>query len=82
MVNIETKDTKLSSGAQILILNQVLSKMISIFLDTFLAAYFYKITQQNIFYLSLYNMIGWFVATIGAFWNADFIKRKNKMNVY
>lgn len=82
MVNIETKDTKLSSGAQILILNQVLSKMISIFLNTFLAAYFYKITQQNIFYLSLYNMIGWFVATIGAFWNADFIKRKNKMNVY
>ncbi len=82
MVNIETKDTKLSSGAQILILNQVLSKMISIFLNTFLAAYFYKITQQNIFYLSLYNMIGWFVATIGAFWTADFIKRKNKMNVY
>ena len=82
MVNIETKDTRLSSGAQILILNQVLSKIISIFLDTFLAAYFYKITQQNIFYLSLYNIIGWFVATIGAFWNADFIKRKNKMNVY
>lgn len=82
MVNIETKDMKLSSGAQILILNQVLSKMISIFLNTFLAAYFYKITQQNIFYLSLYNMIGWFVATIGAFWTADFIKRKNKMNVY
>ncbi len=27
-------------------------------------------------------MIGWFVATIGAFWTADFIKRKNKMNVY
>lgn len=73
---------KLSSGAQILILNQVLSKMISIFLNTFLVAYFYKITQQNIFYLSLYNMIGWFVATIGAFWTADFIKRKNKMNVY
>lgn len=62
MNKLETKDVKLSSVAQILILDQGLGKIISIFLDTFLAAYFYKISQQNILYLSLYNVIGWFVA--------------------
>lgn len=78
----ETKNVKLSNVAQILILDQGLGKIINIFLDTFLAAYFYKISEQNIFYLSLYNVIGWFVATVGAFLVGDFIKRRNKVNLY
>lgn len=82
MNKLETKDVKLSNAAQILILDQGLGKIITIFLDTFLAAYFYKISQQNILYLSLYNIIGWFVATVGAFFVGDFIKRKNKVNLY
>lgn len=82
MKNLETKDIKLSSGPQILIVDQGISKIISIFLDTFLAAYFYKISEQNIYYLSLFNIVKWFVATIGAFLFADFIKRKNKVNLY
>ena len=82
MNKLETKDVKLSNAAQILILDQGLGKIITIFLDTFLAAYFYKISQQNILYLSLYNIIGWFVATVGALFVGDFIKRKNKVNLY
>lgn len=82
MDKIETKDVKLSSAAQILIVDQAIGKIISIFLDTFLAAYFYKISEQNIFYLSIYNIVGWIVATIGAFIVGDFIKRKNKVNLY
>ena len=73
---------KLSKIAKILILDQSIGKVISIFLDTFLAAYFYKISEQNIFYLSIYNIIGWFIATLGAFLVADIIKRKNKISLY
>lgn len=79
---METKNVKLSNSSRILIMDQSISKIISIFLDIFLAAYFYKITEQNVLYLSLYHMIGWFVATIGAFMVGDYIKRKNKVNLY
>lgn len=74
--------TKLSIIAKILILDQSMGKIISIFLDTFLVAYFYKISQQNILYLSIYNIVGWIFATIGAFLVADIIKRKNKVKLY
>lgn len=74
--------TKLSTIAKVLIVDQCIGKIISIFLDTFLAAYFYKISQQNIFYLSAYNIIGWIFATIGAFLVANIIKKKNKVKLY
>ena len=61
---VETKNIKLSKIAKVLILDQAISKIISIFLNTFLAAYFYKISEQNIFYLSTYNIISWIIATI------------------
>ena len=79
---MEKVENKLSNGAQILILDQAIGEIINIFLNTFLAAYFYRISEQNILYLSLYHIIGWFVATIGAFMVGDFIKRKNKVNLY
>lgn len=82
MKNLKTKDVKLSSGPQILIVDQGIAKIINIFLDTFLAAYFYKISKQNIYYLSLFNIVKWFVATLGALAFGDFIKRKNKVNLY
>lgn len=73
---------KLSTSTKVLILDQTIGKIISIFLDTFLAAYFYKISEQNILYLSIYNIVGWLFATIGAFLVADIIKRKNKVKLY
>lgn len=78
----QTKEVKLASGPQILIADQAIAKIITIFFDTFLNAYFYKISEQNIYYLSLFNIVKWFVATIGAFAVGDFIKRKNKVKLY
>lgn len=74
--------TKLSSAAKVLIFDQSIGRIISIFLDTFLAAYFYKISEQNILYLSIYNIIGWIFATIGAFAVANIIKCKDKVKLY
>lgn len=82
MQKSKTKDVKLARGAQILILDQAIAQIINLFLDTFFASYFYKISEQNIYYLSLYHIVGWIVATIGAFAFGDFIKRKNKVNLY
>ncbi len=80
--NLENNSKKISFISKILILDQSIGKIISIFLDVFLAAYFYKISNENILYLSIYNIIGWFVATIGAFLFANIIKTKDKVKLY
>lgn len=73
---------KLSKDAKLIIFDRALGNVVEIFLSTFLAAYFYKITQDNLIYLSIYHMIAWAIATIGAFLVSDYIKRKNKLNLY
>lgn len=73
---------KLSNNAKVIILDTAIGNVIEIFLSTFLAAYFYKITQDNLIYLSGYYIISWIVATIGAFIVGDYIKRKNKVKLY
>lgn len=72
----------LSNNAKIIILDRAIGNIIEIFLSTFLAAYFYKITQDNLIYLSIYHIVAWIVATIGALIVSDYIKRKNKVNLY
>ena len=79
---IKKKNNNLSKLAKTLIIDQSIGKVISIFLDVFLAAYFYKITEQNILYLSIYNIVGWIVATIGAFVVSNYIKKKDKIKLY
>ena len=76
------KSNTLSNISKILILDQSIGKIINIFLDVFLAAYFYKISEQNIFYLSIYNIVGWISATIGAFLVANIIKCHDKVKLY
>lgn len=73
---------KLSKEAKVLIIDRIIGNAIEIFLSTFLAAYFYKITKDNMIYLSIYHIIAWTVATIGALLLSDYIKRKNKINLY
>lgn len=73
---------KLSNDAKIVILDKAIGNVIEIFLSTFLAAYFYKITQDNLIYISIYHIISWIMATIGAFCVANYIKTKNKVNLY
>lgn len=79
---IKKSNGKLSASAKTLIADQVIGKIISIFSDVFLAAYFYKITEQNILYLSIYNIVGWIVAIIGALIVSNYIKKKDKVKLY
>ena len=79
---IKKQKSSLTKSAKTLIIDLSLAKVISIFLDIFLAAYFYKITKQNIFYLSIYNIVGWIVATLGAFIVSNYIKKKDKIKLY
>lgn len=78
----KNNNVKLTLVEKILISDQAIGKIISIFLDVFLAAYFYKISDKNILYLCIYNIIGWIVATIGALAVKNYIKSKDKIKLY
>ena len=47
-----------------------------------MSAYFYKISEEYVFQLALYNVVGWVFATLGAVFLADVIKRKDKIWFY
>lgn len=73
---------KLSFGSKIIILDRAIGNILDLFSNTFLTAYFYKITQDNMIYISIYYIIVWIAATIGALLVANYIKRKNKVVLY
>lgn len=72
----------ISKPAKILVCDKAIGKVIDIFLTTFLASYFYKISEQNMVYLAIYHIVTYVIATIGAFIVSDYIKRKNKIRLY
>lgn len=76
------KNKKLSFPTKILILDNILCKIFSVFTGIFLSAYLYKISEEYVFQLALYNVVGWVFATIGAIFLADVIKRKDKIWFY
>ena len=76
------KNKKLSFPTKVLILDNILCKIFSIFTGIFLSAYFYKISEEYVFQLALYNVVGWVFATLGAVFLADIIKRKDKIWFY
>lgn len=76
------KNKKLSFPTKILILDNILCKVFSVFTGIFLSAYFYKISEDYVFQLALYNVVGWIFATLGAVFLADVIKRKDKIWFY
>ncbi len=76
------KNKKLSFPTKILILDNILCKVFSVFTGIFLSAYFYKISEDYVFQLALYNVVGWIFATLGAVFLADTIKRKDKIWFY
>ncbi len=73
---------KLPFEAKIIILDRVIGNTIDLFLNTFLAAYFYKITEDNMIYIAIYYIIVWVAATIGAIIVGNYIKTKNKVMLY
>ncbi len=76
------KNKKLLFPTKILILDNILCKVFSVFTGIFLSAYFYQISEKYVFQLALYNVVGWIVATLGAVFLADIIKRKDKIWFY
>ena len=76
------KNKKLSFSTKILIIDNILCKIFSVFTGIFLSAYFYQISEKYVFQLALYNVVGWIVATLGAVFLADIIKRKDKIWFY
>lgn len=73
---------KVSIDSKVIILDSAIGKVLDLFSNTFLSAYFYKLTQDNMIYISVYYIIVWIVATIGALLVGNYIKRKNKVNLY
>lgn len=76
------ENNKLSKQGKILVLDRMLGNVVEIFLTTFLAAYFYKISKENIKLLSIYNIISYIVATVGAFAFGNYIKKRDKVKLY
>lgn len=72
----------ISKQAKILVCDRAIGKVIDIFLTTFLASYFYQVSEQNMVYLVIYHIVTYIVATIGAFIVSDYIKRRNKIKLY
>ena len=73
---------KISIESKIIILDNCIGKILDLFSNTFLSAYFYKLTQDNMIYISIYYIIVWIIATIGALLVGNYIKRKNKVKLY
>mgnify|MGYP001152064158 CR=1 FL=1 len=73
---------KLSLGSKIIIIDRAIGNILDLFSNTFLSAYFYKLTQDNMIYISVYYIIVWIIATIGALLVGNYIKRKNKVVLY
>lgn len=73
---------KVSIDSKVIILDSAIGKVLDLFSNTFLSAYFYKLTQDNMIYISVYYIIVWIMATIGALLVGNYIKRKNKVCLY
>lgn len=79
---MKSNNIKLLKNSKLLIIDRAIGQVISVFLTIFLSAYFYKLTQDNMIYISIYHIITYIVATAGAFFVSNYIKRKNKMKMY
>lgn len=75
---METKD----KNKIYLLICEMITNISDLFLNTFLVAYFFQLTNKNITVISLYYLIGY--TTVGIiFWLAgDIIKTKNQVKVY
>ena len=56
---------KLGKNAKLLVINDMFYSLISIFISTFLVAYFLKITNENITKVSIYYIIIYFLTGVG-----------------
>lgn len=73
---------KLKKQTLALIICEMIMSISKMFLDTFLVAYFFQLTNQNITVISIYYIVSYFITGI-IFWLAgDIIKNKNRIRVF
>lgn len=70
------QNKELSKSAKCLILSDLIYTITSLFAETFLVAYFLKITNENIIQISLYRIIVYALTGIGKVFMGNFIKNK------
>ena len=75
-----TKD-KINKSALSLLTIDTLTSILGLFLDTFLVAYFYNITNQNLKVISIFHMITYTVTGMCFWLLGDIVKTKNPVNV-
>lgn len=80
-MNVKTNETKMNftKGAKYLIFSDLIFTITSLFADTFLVAYFLKITNENITQVALYYIIVKGIHGIGILLMGNFIKNKPKI---
>lgn len=73
---------KLGKQTISLIICEIVMSISMMFLDTFLVAYFFQLTNQNVTIISIYYMIAYAIVGIIFWLGGDVIKTKNKVKVF
>lgn len=74
--------TKLKKETISLIICEIVMTISMMFLDTFLVAYFFQLTNQNVTIISIYYIIAYAIVGIIFWLGGDIIKTKNKTKVF
>lgn len=73
---------KLKKQTMALIICEAIMSISKVFLDTFLVAYFFQLTNQNITVISIYYLISHFICGLIFWLGGDIIKTKNQTKVF
>lgn len=76
------KNTNLSKNSKFLMICEILYNTSYFFIDTFLIAYLFELTNQNLTVISIYYLIAYFIIGICFWLMGDLIKTKNKLTIY
>jgi len=76
------KNTKLTKNLNLLMICEIFFQFSDIFSRTFLVAYFYELTSQNLRIISSYYLIAYLLVGLCFWLMGDLIKTKNKLTFY
>ncbi len=79
MKKIKDENKKLNKSAKYLIASDLIYNITALFAETFLIAYFLKITNENIIQISLYYIIVYILTAIGNMVMGKLVKNKPKI---
>lgn len=79
---MRVKSQRLAHLTKVLIFDETLFQAVRLFFDTFLASYFYQISPESLFDLTLYSFVSYSTNIIILLVFRNFIKRVNKVWMY